>query len=598
VRRPLVSVLTTVYNRETYLATAIESVLAQSMEDFELLIVDDGSTDRSVEIARRYERDPRLKVYVNGKNLGDYPNRNRAASLATGKYLKYVDSDDAIYPHCLEVMTHMMERHPQAGFLLCAWSTQDPYYPFELSPLEAYRRCFVHGERMSNSPLTTMYRRSAFESLGRYDAVNWPLSADWDMVLRIARDYAVVLAPTGLAFYRVHGGQVVSTQTTITKNFTTEGMSISLKALRHPHCPLPVNEKQWALGRLLRGVVIYTGVLVAKRGQIQAALHFLKHLAIRPKEWGCMFEVCRPMVLRPLLPAELDWADYPRSKPDRLKGPATLTRSGVGGVSLIIAGYGNAVTWERTIRSAIVQSENCLEIVMVCEPPDLSYMANLSLRYPFVRILNAQSSCLWKARNEAARQVVGNVINFVEPGVLLYPYHAEFGSKPFEHPGSADLAAWGQLGSVPFMSQLDSETAVSLDLINGYQVLRVPLSSMFIRRSVFLENGGFDARWGAWSAYELFFRMALQKGVVHGMLGINDLQPRDCPGSAEDIPRDLVQHLEALLQTRFGSLPRGHLWFQELREKAPDLRANTFSCHHWDWAKYPWARTNSYKKIA
>ena len=85
------------------------------MADFEVIIVDDGSTDGSLEIARDYQSDSRVKVFINETNLGDFPNRNRAAAHAAGKYLKYVDSDDAIYPHCLEVMTHMMERYPRSG---------------------------------------------------------------------------------------------------------------------------------------------------------------------------------------------------------------------------------------------------------------------------------------------------------------------------------------------------------------------------------------------------------------------------------------------------------------------------------------------------
>ncbi|MBN2662839.1 MAG: glycosyltransferase family 2 protein, partial [Bacteroidales bacterium] len=96
---PFVSVLMTAYNREKYIAEAIESVIASTYQNWELIIVDDGSKDKTVEIAKQYEaKDPRIKVYINEKNLGDYPNRNKAASYAKGKYLKFVDADDLIYP--------------------------------------------------------------------------------------------------------------------------------------------------------------------------------------------------------------------------------------------------------------------------------------------------------------------------------------------------------------------------------------------------------------------------------------------------------------------------------------------------------------------
>lgn len=89
---PLVSILMTAYNREKYIAEAIESVLASTYTNFELIIVDDCSADRTLEIAKSYEeKDKRIKIYINEKNLGDYPNRNKAASLAKGVYLKYLE---------------------------------------------------------------------------------------------------------------------------------------------------------------------------------------------------------------------------------------------------------------------------------------------------------------------------------------------------------------------------------------------------------------------------------------------------------------------------------------------------------------------------
>ena len=79
--RPLVSILTTVFNREKYIAACIESVLNSSYHNWEMIIVDDQSKDKSVEIAKRYAaKEDRIKVYVNEKNLGDYANRNQAQS--------------------------------------------------------------------------------------------------------------------------------------------------------------------------------------------------------------------------------------------------------------------------------------------------------------------------------------------------------------------------------------------------------------------------------------------------------------------------------------------------------------------------------------
>ena len=123
---PTVSVLMTAYNREAFIGQSIESVLASDFGDFELIVVDDCSKDGTLEIAKRFEKlDKRVKVYVNSQNLGDYPNRNMAASYATGKYLKYVDADDTLYDYCLSVMVRYTDRFPEAGFGLSCFADDD-----------------------------------------------------------------------------------------------------------------------------------------------------------------------------------------------------------------------------------------------------------------------------------------------------------------------------------------------------------------------------------------------------------------------------------------------------------------------------------------
>src|SRR5258708_6892254 len=80
---PLISVLMTSYNREDFISEAVESVLAQTCGNFELIVSDDCSTDRTLDIVRSYaSKDSRIRISVNERNLGDYRNRNRAASLA------------------------------------------------------------------------------------------------------------------------------------------------------------------------------------------------------------------------------------------------------------------------------------------------------------------------------------------------------------------------------------------------------------------------------------------------------------------------------------------------------------------------------------
>ena len=579
---PLVSVLITSYNREKYIATAIESVLAQSCDDIELIITDNLSEDSSVEIARRYAADPRVQVHVNETNLGQFRNRNRAASLARGKYLKYVDSDDAIYPHCLEVMAHAMERHPTAGMLLCAWSDDDPFYPFELSPLEAIRRCFIDGERMSNSPLTMMFRRDAFEEAGGF-STDWPMSGDFELLLRMARQFPVVYAPTGLAFYRRHQGQIMSPSHDY-HAFFSEGMRISLGLLRHSGCPLSKIERQWALGQRLRLALRYAAGLALRKLRPLKACYFLRSLKLAARELPLLARLRKPVVERPDLGAEPDWADYPRARPDRLEA-ASSPPAGEPATSIIIAGGADAAGWERTIRSALVQSEGALEVIVAGSGPGLDVAA----KYPFVRALRLEESELWQVRNAAAEAARGEFVKFVEPGVLLYPYAAEFHAHPLCQRDECGLVLRGHLGSVPHNLALDGRTAIACDLRPDWCLLRVSLSCAAIRRSHFIEANGFEPQWGEWAAYELFARLAMRGGVIAGMFGHSSDESACPPGPAEEMPAGLCQHLAPLLREHCGAAPDGVPWLEELAGEATTLLDAAVERHEWDWTRYPWA---------
>ena len=171
---PLVSVLMTCFNREQYVADAIKSVLASTYSHLELIIVDDCSTDNTVEIIKKFEVfDARVKVFVNEQNLTDYPNRNKAASYAKGKYLKYVDSDDFLYPHGLAILVSRMEANPEATVGLAKRSFKDKPFPILLSPNECYKLHFIdHFGIFNNAPTSSIIRRDFFLSIGCFSGLN------------------------------------------------------------------------------------------------------------------------------------------------------------------------------------------------------------------------------------------------------------------------------------------------------------------------------------------------------------------------------------------------------------------------------------------
>ncbi|KAA5544220.1 glycosyltransferase [Adhaeribacter rhizoryzae] len=113
---PLVSVLMPVYNAEKYLAEAIESILNQTYPHFELLLLNDGSTDASAAIIGRYH-DNRLRVMHSPENIGLIAQLNKGLALATGQYIARMDADDISLPNRLEKQVGFMEAHPEVGIL-------------------------------------------------------------------------------------------------------------------------------------------------------------------------------------------------------------------------------------------------------------------------------------------------------------------------------------------------------------------------------------------------------------------------------------------------------------------------------------------------
>ena len=250
--KPLVSVLMTAYNREKYIADAIKSVIASTYQNFELIIVDDVSKDSTVSIANLYqEQDSRIKVYVNERNLGDYPNRNKAASYAKGKYLKYVDADDLIYPYGLEQLVFYMEQFPEAAYGLCSLpQDNDLIYPFELSPEEAYNRhYFTNKWIFHKAPLSSIINKNIFEKIGGFTGKR--MLGDFEMWNLLSQKHKVVIMPAGIVWHRTHDEQ--QNQENKTKpEIPFKYIVLEYELLKSNNCPLSPNNKQKALQKCLR----------------------------------------------------------------------------------------------------------------------------------------------------------------------------------------------------------------------------------------------------------------------------------------------------------------------------------------------------------
>ena len=210
-----VSVLMTAFNRELYIAEAIESVLASTFQDFELIIVDDCSVDSTVAIARRYAlQNSKIKLYVNDVNLGQFKNRNKAASYASGTFIKFFDSDDVMHNDLLEITIKAMLAYPTALVgIECTWSKiPTENLPVLFSSREAYINHFFKGNDFLHfGPSSSIMKKSLFDQCKGYDE-DVGILADTLMMLKAAALSPVVGYKPNLFFWRRHEGQVTVEQ--------------------------------------------------------------------------------------------------------------------------------------------------------------------------------------------------------------------------------------------------------------------------------------------------------------------------------------------------------------------------------------------------
>lgn len=197
----------TSYNRESLVRDSIQSVLDSSFNDFEFIIVDDASTDNTWEIILDYaKKDKRIKPFKNECNLGDYHNRNKAASFAKGKYIKYVDSDDLIFADTLATLVRQMEDNPNAAFGLSTdreWIEKNNINL--LSPKDLFKIFIFEGKLLGSSPTGSIIRRDIFESIGGFSGKQY--IGDLELWLKLASHYNAIVFDKSLYYWREHDDQ-------------------------------------------------------------------------------------------------------------------------------------------------------------------------------------------------------------------------------------------------------------------------------------------------------------------------------------------------------------------------------------------------------
>lgn len=318
---PRVSVIVPTHNSARYLPEAIDSVLGQTYRDFEIIVVDDGSTDDTQEVLARYGDQIRV---VRQRNQGSAAARNAGILAARGEFIAFLDADDLWLPQKLERQMPLFGERPEIG-----WVYSD-YREFDESGLRT--RSFFEREGLRPPPegwvllalakgcitwtTTVVVRASCFQEAGLFDGA-FPRAQDYDMWLRLAARFPVACVAEVLALYRRHPAQVTSETRPALVHYHT--WRVLRKFLLGDHKRLPSQTRREALS-IVRGCMAEyacrVGEVALVRGhRAMARRWLLRSSAANPRMpmWrvGLLFDA--------VLPSEaMSWARRLKRRAERV----------------------------------------------------------------------------------------------------------------------------------------------------------------------------------------------------------------------------------------------------------------------------------------
>lgn len=242
--KPKVSVVIPTYNYAHFLDETVQSVLDQTYTDFELIIVDNCSTDNTAEVVQKYLTDKRVNYIVNEQNLGLVGNWNKCLELAQGEYVKFLCADDKFHPQLLEKFVPVMDQHPNVA-IVAAYNQlfggmdtlrKQPYTGL-VNGRFAWETLVKEGARnWLNNPSAVMFRKTACVAAGRFNPklLNMTDKEYYARLLYIGDCYVI---PEVLAYIRSHPDTVsfTSSKQPIENTLETYWFFLGIKASSGPN---------------------------------------------------------------------------------------------------------------------------------------------------------------------------------------------------------------------------------------------------------------------------------------------------------------------------------------------------------------------------
>ncbi|VXC28199.1 glycosyltransferase [Pseudomonas sp. 8O] len=527
---PLLSVIIPTYNYGRFLGQCIQSVLDQGVDDIEILVLDNASTDDTSQVMSAFAGDSRVRYMRNRYNYGPGFNWRNGMWIAKGRYITFLSADDYFNPGHLSSLLPTLERQPHVavGYTSIRW-VDGSGQPLNQPRHPGYRNGDYVGGRNEvadllihdcyMAPSAVIYRRKAFCSTWRPEKTY--SAGDWEMVVQMAErypDFVYVDAP-GVS-YRWHGGQE-----------STRFYASSEPLAAHL--------------AIVQGVFNRNAERCLRGREREVAAHISRRLALYPEEQHSAL------------------GQQARQLCERLEDLARLGEEAL--FSIILTTYNRPGLLRHALASLGEQSLRDFEVILVNDHGDPVESLLAEFDFPITYLYQGRNQGLSAARNAGLRLARGRYICYLDDDDLYLPEHLACLADAFERQPQSVVYA-----GVEYISErLEGDTRIELgrqapfsheifDRERLFVQNYIPVNTWAHPRSMLAEVGEFDTSLTAFEDWDMLLRLAARYPFVH-LPGVTaEVHLRDAPNTGSD-------HMLGREQKNFGAL------YQEMYRRHSDL---------------------------